>query len=52
MENFTASIATAGQNGWGCPNPSELPYCSDDALRYGKNRSYETFDSSWTMRES
>lgn len=45
VENFTASIATAGQNGWGCPNPNQLPYCSDDALRYGKNRSYETFDS-------
>jgi hypothetical protein len=45
VENFTASIATAGQNGWGCPNPNELPYCADDALRYGKNGSYETFDS-------
>jgi hypothetical protein len=45
VENFTASIATAGQNGWGCPNPNELPYCSDDALRYGKNESYATFDS-------
>jgi hypothetical protein len=45
VENFTASIATAGQSGWGCPNPNELPYCSDDALRYGKNGSYETFDS-------
>jgi hypothetical protein len=45
VENFTASIATAGQNGWGCPNPEALPYCSDDALRYGKNQSYATFDS-------
>jgi hypothetical protein len=45
VENFTASIATAGQNGWGCPNPEQLPYCSDDALRYGKNQSYATFDS-------
>ncbi len=45
VENFTASIATAGQAGWGCPNPNELPYCSDDALRYGKNESYATFDS-------
>jgi hypothetical protein len=45
VENFTASIATAGQNGWGCPSPNELPYCPDDALRYGKNDSYETFDS-------
>jgi hypothetical protein len=45
VENFTASIATAGQNGWGCPNPEELPYCPDDALRYGKNDSYATFAS-------
>jgi hypothetical protein len=45
VENFTASIATAGQNGWGCPNPDELPYCADDALRYGKNDSYPTFAS-------
>ena len=44
VENFTTSIATAGQNGWGCPNSNELPYCPDDALRYGKNGSYETFD--------
>jgi hypothetical protein len=44
VENFTASIATAGQNGWGCPNPNELLYCADDALRYGKNESYVTFD--------
>lgn len=44
-ENFTASIATAGQNGWGCPNPNEMPYCSDAALRYGKNGSYATLDS-------
>jgi hypothetical protein len=45
IENFTASIATAGQNGWGCPSPNELPYCSDDALRYGNHGSYETFDA-------
>ena len=45
VENFTASIATAGQSGWGCPNSNELPYCADDALRYGKDDSYETFDS-------
>ena len=43
VENLTASIATAGQNGWGCPNPNSLPYCSDDALRYGKDGSYATF---------
>jgi hypothetical protein len=45
VENFTASIATAGQSGWGCPNPNALPYCPDDALRYGKNESYATFDA-------
>lgn len=45
VENFTASIATAGQDGWGCPNPEALPYCPDDALRYGKNQSYVAFDS-------
>ncbi len=31
VENLTVSIATAGQNGWGCPQPE---YCLDDALRY------------------
>jgi hypothetical protein len=45
VENFTASIATAGQSGWGCPNPNALPYCPDDALRYGKNDSYATFNA-------
>jgi len=44
VENFTSSIATAGQTGWGCPNSNQLPYCADDALRYGKNGSYETFE--------
>jgi hypothetical protein len=44
VENFTASIATAGQSGWGCPNPNSLPYCPDDALRYNKNDSYQTFE--------
>jgi hypothetical protein len=48
VENFTASIATAGQTGWGCPNPNELPYCPDDALRYGSRDTYETFDSFMT----
>jgi hypothetical protein len=43
VENFTASIATAGQNGWGCPNPMSLPYCEDDALRFDKSRHYATF---------
>ena len=45
VENFTASIATAGQNGWGCPNPDTLPYCPDDALRFGENDSYATLES-------
>jgi|HubBroStandDraft_6_1064221.scaffolds.fasta_scaffold05092_2 hypothetical protein len=46
VENFTASIATAGiESGWGCPNPNAPPYCSDDSLRYGANDSYATFHS-------
>jgi hypothetical protein len=45
VENFTASIATAGQNGWGCPNPNAPPYCPDAALRYGLSTSYATFDA-------
>ena len=45
VENFTASIATAGQGGWGCPNPNALPYCPDAALRYGRDASYKTFDA-------
>jgi hypothetical protein len=44
-ENFTASIATAGQNGWGCPNSGAPPYCPDDALRLGEHNSYATFAS-------
>jgi hypothetical protein len=44
-ENFTASIATAGQSGWGCPNPRALPYCPDDSLRFGANNSYATLAS-------
>jgi hypothetical protein len=43
-ENFTASIATAGQNGWGCPNENAPPYCPDASLRYGPDGSYATFD--------
>jgi len=42
-ENFTASIATAGQNGWGCPNEDSKPYCPDASLRYGPDKSYATF---------
>ena len=45
VENFTVSIATAAQNGWGCPDPSSLPYCPDDALRFGNEHSYVTLDS-------
>jgi hypothetical protein len=48
VENFTASIATAGQNGWSCPDQNAPGYCSDDALRFGKNGSYATFDSFMT----
>jgi hypothetical protein len=48
VENFTASIATAGQNGWGCPNPNAPPYCPDDALRFGSDGSDATFDSFMT----
>jgi hypothetical protein len=48
VENFTASIATAGQDGWGCPNPNALPYCPDDALRFGTDDSYVTFDAFMT----
>jgi hypothetical protein len=43
VENFTASIATGGESGWGCPNPNSLPYCPDDALRYGAKKQYATF---------
>jgi hypothetical protein len=48
VENFTASIATAGQSGWGCPNPNAPPYCPDDALRFGDDDSYVTFDAFMT----
>jgi hypothetical protein len=48
VENMTASIATAGAYGWGCPNSNALPYCPDDALRFGTNGSYETFSSFMT----
>jgi hypothetical protein len=47
VENFTASIATAGvESGWGCPNPDTLPYCVDDSLRFGPDGSTcKTFDA-------
>ncbi|MGO8796432.1 MAG: hypothetical protein ACLQLC_16545 [Candidatus Sulfotelmatobacter sp.] len=44
-ENLTVSIATAGQYGWGCPNETVLPYCPDDALRYGEDDAYVTLDA-------
>jgi hypothetical protein len=51
VENFTASIATAGQSGWGCPNSEAPPYCPDDALRFGKDRAYVTFDAFMTYAQ-
>jgi hypothetical protein len=49
VENFTASIATAGQNGWGCPNTNAPPYCPDDALRFegplGNDYNYPTLNA-------
>jgi hypothetical protein len=46
VENFTASIATAGvEFGWGCPNPNALPYCADDSLRWPVGHTYKTFES-------
>jgi hypothetical protein len=45
VEHFTASIGTAGQNGWGCPNQKAPPYCPDLSLRYGPGGSYATFDA-------
>jgi hypothetical protein len=48
VENLTVSIATAGQNGWGCPNSEAPPYCPDDSLRFGKGEAYDTFDSFMT----
>ena len=44
VENFTVSISTPGQNGWGCPNSGAPPYCPDDALRYAEVRQYATFE--------
>jgi hypothetical protein len=47
-ENLTVSIATAGQDGWGCPNPNAPPYCADDALRFDDQRHYVTLDAFMT----
>jgi hypothetical protein len=48
VENFTASIATAGQNGWACPSTNTPLYCPDDALRFGEDGTYATLDSFMT----
>jgi hypothetical protein len=48
VENLTVSIATPGQDGWGCPDPNTLPYCPDDALRFGNDNSYVTLNSFMT----
>jgi len=45
VENFTASIATAGQTGWGCPNPNTPPYCEDASLRFGDHHDYVTLNA-------
>jgi len=45
VENFTASIATAGQFGWNCPTNNGTPYCPDDALRFASDGSYATIAS-------
>jgi hypothetical protein len=49
VENLTASIATAGQNGWGCPQPA---YCPDDALRFGNGGTrYVTLENFMALAE-
>lgn len=45
VENFTVSIATAGQSGWGCPSFNQPAYCPDDALRFDGRGRYATFAS-------
>jgi len=45
VENFTASIATAGQKGWGCPDSATPPYCIDDALRFGQDHQYAALNA-------
>ncbi|HKM86644.1 MAG TPA: hypothetical protein VJW96_10580 [Terriglobales bacterium] len=52
VENFTASIATAGQNGWGCPNENTQPYCPDASLRFDENHATLRSTRSWTTRFS
>jgi hypothetical protein len=43
VESLTVSIATAAQNGWGCPDSNAPPYCPDDSLRFDNDGSYVTF---------
>jgi hypothetical protein len=47
-ENLTVSIATAGQDGWGCPSSNAPPYCPDDALRFDDEHQYVTLDAFMT----
>lgn len=51
VENFTASIATAGQTGWACPDGTTWYYCPDASLRYGPDGSYATFDAFMTYAD-
>jgi len=39
-ENLTVSLATAGQTGWGCPQPT---YCPDASLRYADGSDFERY---------
>lgn len=48
VENFTVSIATPAQGGWGCASADTPPFCPDDALRYGADHGYVTLDSFMT----
>ncbi len=41
-QNFTVSLATAGQSGWGCPGIGQPVYCTDDALRFDGRGRYAT----------
>jgi len=43
VENYTVSIATAGQTG--CPNPNAPPYCDDASLRFDDRHNYVTLNA-------
>jgi hypothetical protein len=45
---LTVSIATAGQNGWGCPNPNAPPYCPDASVRFDDHHNYITLNAFMT----